>query len=511
MLKIRYSAELCGAGKTWWACRHIAEKAGRYLLVVDRRAVFSDRKNLISRFASEVGTFPKIVEIFSASDEWIGGRPDVRRAVREAGCEHASQKHVVVLLTHEALKSSDLSTYRDNWHCIIDEVPTLWTHSEVCSPVLGQLLEKTYNLEPILKEGWSALRVKADGPSLTDYYADTVLSGWGDIHRQIRDRDAFAKIGSWQDAASRSSWSLVSIWNPESLRAFSQVTLLGNAFEHTVTYKLLERHFGDVVKLEPFAVPTTRHVTWQPRKLLIRYFAKSHRAGSAFWATADGRECLRRIPWWVNAHTQRGAHYWSCNNSLYGSGQVMDGRRVSPKIAGENGLRNLTCGTFIYSAKPSQREREALSLFGISFDEVVRSREYEDLIQMLWRSSLRDAADTRSVEFRVYDQQQAELLLGFMAQAAPHVAVTLEQIDLGLDAFKPRKTGRPKKDLTVVEATAKKEREKLQAAERQRKRRQNRDADRDLDLRGDSGGQRGIDPPPFLAPSPGPSATPPPI
>ncbi|MFZ6761412.1 hypothetical protein [Pseudoroseomonas sp. WGS1072] len=103
------------------------------------------------------------------------------------------------------------------------------------------------------------------------------------------------------------------------------------------------------------------------------------------------------------------------------------------------------------------------------------------------------------------------MLLGFMAQAAPHVAVTLEQIDLGLDAFKPRKTGRPKKDLTVVEATAKKEREKLQAAERQRKRRQNRDADRDLDLRGDSGGQRGIDPPPFLAPSPGPSATPPPI
>ena len=124
----------------------------------------------------------------------------------------------------------------------------------------------------------------------------------------------------------------------------------------------------------------------------------------------------------------------------------------------------------------------------------------------------RDPEDTRPVEFRVYDRQQAEFLRDFMMKAAPQVSVTLEQVDLELDTFQPRKTGRPKKKLTAAEATAKKEREKRQAADRQRKRRERLRADRGLDHpANDEGSLPGIDPSPVLAPSAGPSATPPSI
>lgn len=47
------------------------------------------------------------------------------------------------------------------------------------------------------------------------------------------------------------------------------------------------------------------------------------------------------------------------------------GRRVSPKIAGVNDLRTLTCGSFIYTAKPSDSERTAFQLFGVSAEDVV--------------------------------------------------------------------------------------------------------------------------------------------
>jgi hypothetical protein len=90
---------------------------------------------------------------------------------------------------------------------------------------------------------------------------------------------------------------------------------------------------------------------------------------------------------------------------------------------------------------------------------------------MLWRSSLRDFGDGRPVEFRVYDQRQATFLRDFISENAPHVTVTLEQVDLGLDGFKRRKRGREKFNLADAERIAKMERRRVQACERQRRHR----------------------------------------
>ena len=84
---IEYSAALCGEGKTWWACRSMAETPGRYLYAVDRRDVFADRADLIRSFAAETGTAPKIGELYSHTAKrraagflmcaGLFGRPDV--------------------------------------------------------------------------------------------------------------------------------------------------------------------------------------------------------------------------------------------------------------------------------------------------------------------------------------------------------------------------------------------------------------------------------------------------
>jgi len=154
------------------------------------------------------------------------------------------------------------------------------------------------------------------------------------------------------------------------------------------------------------------------------------------------------------------------------------GKKVSPKIAGSNDYKDLTCGTFIYTAKPSQAEERVFDWFGISREEVIRSREFEDLVQMFWRCSVREAGDQRPVEFRVYDQQQAEFLRDFIIQAGlPATTVAVEQIDLGLDEFRPNPVGRPRQECLQQEihekAERKKERDRLRKEkQRARKREQ---------------------------------------
>jgi hypothetical protein len=365
LITLKYSAALCGAGKTRWACGHTAQNLGRYLYAVDRRNVLSATKDLIETFARIAGTNPTIIELYSASDGRKGGVSDVRRKVREAGCQYATHQHVVVLVTHEALKSSDLSTYVSGWTCIIDEIPKIISHAEATMPVLPLLLKTICNLKPIDNTGWSELRLKADAPLLTDVSRDTFLSGFSELYRKIRDNNTLLKISAWEDALEQAACSFFTLWSPEALAPFCEVYVLGNACEHSITYKLVERNFQREVKLQPFSIPAANRTPPRSTQLLIRYFASCHEAGSTFWQSEAGQECLRRIPWWVNANSEPKNHYWSCNISTYQKREEMVGKWVSPKIAGENGLRHLTCGTFIYSAKPSDAEIETLKIFNI--------------------------------------------------------------------------------------------------------------------------------------------------
>ena len=66
-------------------------------------------------------------------------------------------------------------------------------------------------------------------------------------------------------------------------------------------------------------------------------------------------------------------------------------------------------GSFIYSAKPRPADARMFEL-DITEDQVTRAREYEDLIQMFGRCSIRDPNNEREVTFRVFSLDQATVI-----------------------------------------------------------------------------------------------------
>jgi hypothetical protein len=131
-------------------------------------------------------------------------------------------------------------------------------------------------------------------------------------------------------------------------------------------------------------------------------------------------------------------------------------------VSGSNAYQHLTCASFIYTAKPSKAELEALRLHGIGYDDAVRARQNEDLIQFFWRSSLRVPDDARACEFRVYDYGQASFLKEFIEASGRPFIVALEHVaEAGVDQFKPRKVGAPKKHRTPEQEAAREERRRL--------------------------------------------------
>jgi hypothetical protein len=235
--------------------------------------------------------------------------------------------------------------------------------------------------------------------------------------------------------------------------------ILANSFEASLTYRLLG---GQGVDLVPFSIPDNR--VWQPRPILIRYFAEQHQAGTGFWTNPDdvnGAEALRRAFDWIAQNSDGENHYYSANIGALARNNL-PGLKLQPKVSGSNAYQAITCASFIYTAKPSKAEIEALGLFGIGYSEVIRARQNEDLVQFFWRSSLRVPTDARGCEFRVYDHAQALFLAEFIEASGRPFSVVLEHVsEAGVDQFKPKAAGRPKKHRTPEEEAARKELRKL--------------------------------------------------
>jgi hypothetical protein len=72
---------------------------------------------------------------------------------------------------------------------------------------------------------------------------------------------------------------------------------------------------------------------------------------------------------------------------------------------------------------------------------VVRAREYEDLIQMFGRCSIRDPDDDRDIRFRVFSKDQAEVIADHYRDS-PH-RFELRHVDLHLPGQTLGDPGRP--------------------------------------------------------------------
>ena len=427
-----YSAR-CGAGKTYKTTRDVAMTTGRYVFAVDRKGVGDEREASIRAFASSYGTSPQVVQIFSPSvDEDKHDNPtwtmSVPREIEAAGEAFASSEHVILIITHAGMKLADLKGFLD-WELIIDEVPSVIEHIEGQTGVMREWLRANYQLTP-----------DRDGASIVKYVGHASLKQFGKVgsrewlpfHRLVLSGHTRVQFGDWSDAPD--TWPCWRIWEPEALSSFRRVTILGDSFEETETYRLMTYRGA---KFKQMVLDDPRE--WAERQIIIRYFASDHRASAARFKDRGQRDFMARIAEWVSQHSDDN-HLFTCNALLTPTFANVPGIVVTPKQAGTNKYSALHTCTMIYSAKPSPDEVAMYKPFGITAEHLIQSREQYDINQFFLRSSARDPNSTAPLEFRVYDRQQAEFVAAYLASNFK-LRATLVHEDLG--APKVKRAGRP--------------------------------------------------------------------
>jgi hypothetical protein len=412
-LCVDYSPSRPGAGKTIYTTKEMATIRGKYIYAVDRMQVFSDRKSLLINAATS--TDFQVVEINSNESH------SVREDVREVPAIYTENEHVVVICTHEALMTSDLSMFK-GWHLRIDEIPSCWMHTEMNTKASKEQLTKYFNIRKQRRKDYYKITVK-ENVDIDAIRNDTYLKDISTIYKAAKNGIAYTATKKFCDV-----WDWWTIFDFKELQIFDSVKIVGNAFEQSLTFKLMSAHG---VTLNKFLIP--EYATYQPRKLTIKYFDEYNRATAHFFGGPTGKYALNAVGKYLTEHP---VDIWSCNNAKddmdYENLIGYQKPRLSPCVAGSNSYADMTSAAYIFSAKPGKMESGRLQDMGINFDDVVRSREIEPMIQFATRLSIRDPENSADNTFYVYGKEQAEEVQKFFDNLAIGITTELEFIDLAV-------------------------------------------------------------------------------
>ncbi|WP_374274456.1 hypothetical protein [Brevundimonas sp.] len=414
----------------------MATRPARYIYAVDRTEVYPDRRK-------------RIVNVPDHGDltiKFLSSQPPYNHVVtRDFPIfieKYGHLDHLIIMVTHEALKLIDHNYVRgQDFELIIDEDPKLWLSGTMDLDASRPFWAATYDLEP-LGEGFSRLAIRGDGPSLMSITRDELTQGLARFHNRVRRGNVVVDLGSWADLSTRLRLNYFTIWDVRDLTAYVGVTILANAFDRLVSAHLIRTLYPEI-ELRPLDLG--RDEAWAPRDLHINYVAHDHVAGSHFFGKTDEGEAAV-LAWakWVEGMVTDRNHFYAANKSRR---LDLPGVQVSPKIAGTNAYRDLTECSILYSAKASPAENSmfaSLTNGAIDREAVRRDREFEDLIQIVFRSSLRVAQDTRPVTVNVYDRDQAEFLQTYFRDAGFPFATTLTHHDIGVRKAKAKPGPKPR-------------------------------------------------------------------
>lgn len=423
-MKVYYMNDGCGSGKSHAITSEIVAQPGRYIVALERINEFPARVRSILDMAAQLDRHITIREVSASHGHSVQFElPSEMERLKDA-------PHAVIICTHAALKLCDHAG--EGWSLYIDEDPKLWMSGTIDIATTNDWWGQHYNLTPVM-DGYSRITLKADAPSHAEMRSDTLTLAIAPLHDRIRRRDVVVNLTDWSDLmvaqTRRLTW--FTIWDVTELATYDRVTISANAFDQLITYMLI-RTLNPSVELVRVPLRSSRQA-WKPRDLRINYVADDHRATVHFLhSTSEGQKAVQAWCEWASRTIDPTRHYWCANSKLPVS---LPGRRVSPKIAGSNEYGQLNQCSIIYAAKASPMEARVFSdLTGgaIDHDTVLRDREYEDLIQIAFRSSLRNPLDDRPVTLNVYDRDQAEFLADYFRQTGFAFRTTVSHIDLGI-------------------------------------------------------------------------------
>ena len=425
-----------GCGKTAELRSEMLTRPDRYLFAMPRNDLIEERVRDLRASAFALGVNPVIVPIHSNQGE----RAPVRRRIKEAALKYRNDHHVIMLISHEALKSADL-TELAGWHARIDEVPDAVASDTFRIPASWRLFTATYDLLPVPETKWSRVIARADAPSLRDLLKDDIAGDLSAFHKHaLSPQGAYVDLTDWSEASDRRQVRWWAAWTPLELAHFASIKVAASGYFNSLLHHATEAWFPGQVQLHRQVVGAGR-TAWPTVR--VHYYTRGHRASTAFWKADQGRECLNK----VGRHLA-GLHnlgYWSGNEIVLDRfGMSLAGLMVSPKQAGTNAYRHLTSCAMIYSNKAQRADEAILEVFGLSKEHVERARQTEDIEQFVMRGAIRCADFGGAYDIYVYDLWQAEAVMRFLqANGIGDVElIGLDEVGI-MDEERPRSGRKP--------------------------------------------------------------------
>jgi hypothetical protein len=453
----------------------MAKHPGHYLFAMPRIDLIEERAADLHRAALAAGTRPVVRTIHGKAT----GRVPVVRALLDAVEEHANDPHAIVLITHEAMMSADLSGFA-GWHARIDEVPAAVHSGELDIRASVPFFQAAYDLEPIPDAGWCRVRVRDDAPNMGAVMRDGFLDKLAAFHKRARSsQGVYVDVGDWRDACvGRRAVRWWTAWTPLELAAFETVVIAGAGYQTSIAHLATQAWLPKQVRLR------TETIDPGPRQgrahIKIGYFTHGHVGSTAWWKTEPGMACLAKVCRYLEGVTELG--YWSGNEAVANYFRYrVPGKQVPPRVEGTNELRGLTSCAFIYSSKAQPADATLMDVFGLERDDIERARQTEDLVQFVMRGALRQQDFDGVYTIYVYDLAQAETLARYLRTAGIADTVELFAIPKAgiMDVARPR-PGRPRQEMTSDPVSFADRETARRAAdrERQQRRRERQKAER---------------------------------
>ena len=428
-----------GCQKTRTMLRRMLNRPGHYLLAAPRTELLDEHEEWLGNEARERGVIVRIEVVHAAQ-----GLPDVPRRIADA-CQILSREpHSILLITHEALRSIDLSPFTEvdaPWHARVDEVPDALASDTFKATAAAQYLASVYDLAPTDTEGWWRATLKPDAPAPSALMTDTYLRklvAFDKRARACQGDGVLVNVGDWRDATLRGRtvrW--YSVWTPVALNGFASVEIAGANFPTSLCGLASKRlDAGQIEYIEERLGAGQRRA--QPT-VVLRYFTHGHVGSTAWWADGQGKQHLNSVVRYLMMVRDLG--YYSGNECVksYFKGWLDHAVEVRPKQAGTNSLIHHTSCAFVFSSKAQTSDDPIRTAFGFTADEIKRAREIEDVVQFAMRGAVRDPTFTGTYTVYLYDRAQADALGAYLRANGVTNDVWIEGIEEAgvLDAQRP--------------------------------------------------------------------------
>lgn len=426
--------------------RRMLDQPARYLLAAPRTALLDEHADFL-RCEARSRDMTIRIEVVHADQ----ARPDVPRRIGDACQSLAQDAHAILLITHEALLSIDLSPFTGAdvpWHGRVDEIPDALASGTFKAPASAQYLGQVYDLASTNAEGWWRATLKPDAPSPSALMADTHLRDLVAFDKRARSHQGggvLVNVGDWRDATLKSRtvrW--YSAWTPAALDGFASVEIAAANFETSLCG--LASHRLDAGLIEYVEQRLGAGQRQAKPTVVVRFFAGRHTGSTVWWSDGPGKQHLNSVLRYLMTVADLG--YYSGNECVtsYFGGWLPHAMAVRPKQAGTNSLIRHTSCSFIYSNKSQTADDPIRLALGFTPDQIKRARETEDVIQFAMRGAIRDPTFTGTYTVYLYDRVQADALVYYLQANGVADDVRIAGVEEAgiLDAQRPASRSRMK-------------------------------------------------------------------